>query len=221
MNSKDCLILPSKNPSSECAIVLLHGLGGDAQDVLPFAQALQERFTPARLILPTAPLMAVTLNDGAQMPCWYDVMSLDPPKVNCDQLKSKVTELDGLINELIAEGFVASNLYVIGFSQGGSLALAYGLLQALPLGGIACLSGFLPPCPALTPTPKRAWPLVLMHGRYDDVVPLPYCLHTQKMLASYQPTLKIYDLDHTINDTQLLDDLAAWLLDIRSRRAPG
>ena len=165
--------------------------------------------------------MAVTLNDGAQMPCWYDVMRLDPPEVNCDQLEMKVEELDGLINELRAEGFAASDIYVIGFSQGGSLALAYGLLQALPLGGIACLSGFLPPCPTLTPTPKRAWPLLLMHGRYDEVVPLSSCLRTQKVLASYQPTLKIYDLDHTINDTQLLDDLAAWLRTIRARRTPG
>ena len=219
MKKEDCLILPPKQSSQKCAIVLLHGLGGDAQDVLPFAQALQERFAPARLLLPTAPLMPVTLNAGAQMPCWYDVISLDPPAIHCRQLMRTVEQLRGLINELISEGLETRDIFVIGFSQGGSVALAYGLLHARRLGGIACLAGFLPPCPELTPIPKRAWPLLLMHGRLDEAIPLKYCLQTQDALAAYQPTLKIYDLEHTINDEQLLDDLAGWLLDIRSALA--
>ncbi len=230
MNKTDCLILPPKtaarkaaakakafssvtaaaSPDERICIIFMHGLGADAEDISAAALELQRRIPSALLVLPNAPTMPVTLNGGVTMPSWYDILSLDPPHANCRDIGDVVRSVGELIAELKNEGYAERNIFVTGFSQGGSVALAYGLLAEVPPGGVACIAGFLPPCPELLRQNNNSCPILLMHGVRDETVPFKYCLETRDALRTRQPELKKYDLEHYIGMAEL-EDLSAWI----------
>ena len=54
------------------------------------------------LVLPTAPTMAVTLNNRMLMPAWYDIISLEPLQVDCTGMKDALKNLDQLIQQEIS-----------------------------------------------------------------------------------------------------------------------
>ena len=62
------------------SLVWLHGLGDSAYGFLDVFD--EHKIAPAtcKVILPTAPERAVTLNGGMKMTSWYDIVSLDRPK---------------------------------------------------------------------------------------------------------------------------------------------
>lgn len=55
-----------------------------------------------------------------------------------------VRSLNALVSDEIDGGLLASRVVVGGFSQGGAMSLLTGLSSERALGGIACLSGWLP-----------------------------------------------------------------------------
>src|SRR4051812_47400502 len=82
------------------------------------------------------------------MPAWYnikgnpnDIMNLKQDK---EGLLKSVQQIEKIIGEEINAGISPQKIMVMGHSQGGSVALAVGLLTEYKLVGIVCLSGFLP-----------------------------------------------------------------------------
>src|SRR5262249_58804557 len=63
-------------PAPATAVIWLHGLGADGSDFVPIVPALGLR-TPVRFVFPHAPLRGVTINGGAVMRAWYDVLTLE------------------------------------------------------------------------------------------------------------------------------------------------
>lgn len=55
-----------------------------------------------------------------------------------------VSSLNALIGEEIDEGIPANRIVLGGFSQGGAMSLLTGLTSERKLGGVVCLSGWLP-----------------------------------------------------------------------------
>ena len=100
-----------------------------------------------RVILPTAPIRPVTCNRGKMLTCWYDIITLHrPPEMpldeilalhNQDQMRETVRVMTDLIDaEVKALGGNHSQVFIGGFSQGGSAAMAtYLLYKAGRLGG--------------------------------------------------------------------------------------
>ena len=65
-------------PSAPTATVfILHGLGDTARGWADAVQVYARALPHARFVLPTAPIVPVTLNMGMPMPAWYDIVSLD------------------------------------------------------------------------------------------------------------------------------------------------
>src|SRR4051812_4349930 len=65
-----------ENSKINASVIWLHGLGADGHDFAPVVQQLG--LDNIRFILPHAPLMPVTINNGYQMPAWYDLYGLTP-----------------------------------------------------------------------------------------------------------------------------------------------
>ncbi len=60
------------------SIIWLHGLGADGHDFEPIVPELQlPDNLRLRFVFPHAPMRAVTINGGATMRAWYDILSLD------------------------------------------------------------------------------------------------------------------------------------------------
>ena len=71
----ECVELQT-NPSPTATVLWLHGLGADGYDFVPVVRELQALGAPAaRYVFPHAATMPVTINGGAVMRAWYDILN--------------------------------------------------------------------------------------------------------------------------------------------------
>src|SRR3989344_3825741 len=62
-------------PNPTASLIILHGLGADGSDFVPFCSELTlEEIGPVRFVLPSAPVLRVSLNNGYPMQAWYDIL---------------------------------------------------------------------------------------------------------------------------------------------------
>lgn len=112
------------------ALILLHGRGSGARDILELARHLHvDEFA---LIAPQA-----TNNT------WYPYSFLVPPAKNEPWLSSALALVKELLDEVKAQGIPAENIYFAGFSQGACLTLEFVCRHATRYGGIAAFTGGL------------------------------------------------------------------------------
>ena len=200
------------------SIICLHGLGASGDDLAPLARELN--LPKVRFIFPEAPSIPVTLNQGGLMPAWYDIRGLDfssdlrsdhhGVNQSCDVVKTLIA------NEQASFGISPENIFLMGFSQGGSVALELGLHYGKQLAGIIGLSTL----PAkgrqtfegLTKESKTT-PIFLAHGQQDSVVPYEVGELIRNKLASldYNIAWHDYPMGHTILP-QELSDLQSWIM---------
>lgn len=79
-----------------------------------------------------------------RMPGWFDLSSLDDltdSKYDDEQgLLRSVEAIDGLVKAEIEAGIPENKIVVGGFSQGGAIAMLYGLTTGRGLAGVVGLS---------------------------------------------------------------------------------
>lgn len=100
--------------------------------------SLSDRFLGRR----TAP---VTYNQGQRRPSWFDIANLPP--CNCyDEpgATASVATIENLVTAEVRSGTPPTRIVLIGFSQGGALAMMTALTTLQELGGVASLSGWIP-----------------------------------------------------------------------------
>ena len=168
----DCLELgpPGK---ARATVLLLHGLGANADDLAPLVPYLA--LPGLRFVLPNAPERAVTINGGYWMPAWYDIERLGEAGGENDQ---HVLDASAAVTALVAReaerGIEASRVVLAGFSQGGALALHAGTRSPDALLGIVVLSGY--EVRARTRQEESGangtTPILFCHGREDPTVPM-------------------------------------------------
>ena len=117
---------------------------------------------------------------------------------------------------------------IVGFSQGGALALYTVASSKDTFGGVVAMSGYLPKAGDVVATAAaRQTPVLLCHGDADDVVPVAEAKKTLKALkkrvrhascegggeddgvegkGGFKATLRVYRrLQHNINDNAASD----------------
>lgn len=212
-------IVESNHPTT--AIIWLHGLGADGYDFESIVPQLNLSY-PARFVFPHATVMPVTLNGG--MPCrsWFDIRSLsrfeDEDIAGMNQTESYIRSL---IQAQLDQGIPSNRIILIGFSQGGAMALYTGLRYDQPLGGIVGLSTLLAGSVALETSQSSAnqsTPIFLAHGTYDDVLPLTFALHSRQWLQErqYQVQWHEYAMAHQVQ-LEEINDLSRFLNSVRQK----
>jgi len=128
------------------------------------------------------------------------------------------TYLKSYLESIVQQGISSSRLILMGFSQGGALALYTGLRWNRPLAGIGGLSTYLPLLPTQLQKEKKqaaTLPILLAHGWMDAVV--PYALGqqalTQLQAQGYAPTWHPYPMDHSVCLTEL-EEIGKWIRQI-------
>ena len=177
----DLLCQPSA--PARARLVLLHGWGADAGDLMPLGQALAEAIaTPLELVALQAPQLQ-TQGSGRQ---WYGLFPADWAAV-----PAAVEALKERIHNLSSEGIPLEATVLLGFSQGGAMAVAAGC--DLPLAGLIACSAYPHPnwqAPVIRP------PVLLLHGRHDDVVPHSAALALNNDLSQSNQTCDVFSFDN-------------------------
>lgn len=198
------------------SVIWLHGLGADGHDFEPVVPELVDPAWPAlRFVFPHAPVRPVTINMGMPMRAWYDIraLSLDE-RADEAGLRASIAQVEALIAAEAAAGIPAERVFVVGFSQGGVLALQAGLRHRQRLAGIVGLSCYLPLAEALQAecaAENRDTPILLMHGTQDPVVPLALGSHARDTLKGWGHAVDwhTYPMPHSLCLEQIVE-LRRW-----------
>ena len=201
-----------KNDAAHSALIMLHGLGSNAKNWRDFALALNLPET-VEIILPQAPLRAVTIADGMEIPAWFDIYDRGE-SIPEDQVGIMTAQqnIQVLVDDLQGRGIHPGNIVIGGFSQGGALALHYACHCRETLAGVMALSSYLPLRHTFAQTPLQKIPVFMSHGKHDDVIPIRYAQMSHDILKQHGFTISwhTYPLGHTLNE-QVIKDIGDWL----------
>jgi phospholipase/carboxylesterase len=205
-------------PQPKTSIIVLHGLGADGNDFVPFAQEIDLRAVgPVRWVFPHAPVMPVTINGGHRMRAWYDVLHSADLRQRQDEagLRASLTHIEEIIARENERGSVPGRVVLAGFSQGCAMALLTGLRHKERLAGIVGMSGYLPL--AETTSAERSdasqlTPIFLAHGVMDPVIPVDAGAMSRDALRAlgYDVEWHEYPMPHSVCPEEV-SDLAVWL----------
>ena len=125
-------IIKDGKPAGEAkkAIVMLHGRGGSAEDIIGLKRVLN--ISEMAIYAPNA-----TNNS------WYPYSFMAPADQNQPALDSALNVVDEVVKQIEADGITADNIYFSGFSQGACLTLEYTTRNAKQYGGIIVFTGGL------------------------------------------------------------------------------
>jgi phospholipase/carboxylesterase len=150
---------PAKEPGAP-TLLLLHGTGGDENDLLPLGRMLDER---AALLSPRGKV----LENG--MPRFFRRLSMGV--FDEEDLVNRTHELASFVEEAASEyGLDPKRLFAVGFSNGANIAASLLLLHPGLLAGAVLLRAMTPfeleTLPDLSDTP-----VYLAAGRSDQMIP--------------------------------------------------
>jgi phospholipase/carboxylesterase len=188
---------PTPERSPRHLFVFLHGCGATAQSMIPIAFRFQARFPSAALVVPSG------FNPDARggvAQDWYPTRGL-----NCDNHRERVASVLPDVEDLVRReqthfGVGASRTVLIGFSQGGTVALEAVKMAGLA-GAVVAFSSRYARLPARDM--RISSRIHLVHGAYDSVVSRVYAERAARVLAGLHVpvTLDIVDdLGHALSN---------------------
>jgi len=197
------------------SIILLHGLGADGHDFEPIVNELKLNKS-IRFIFPHAPSIPISINNGMNMPAWYDIKSTQiDMQQDEDGLRQSEKSLITLIENELKRGIKSENIILAGFSQGGAVALHTALRYSKPLAGVMGLSTYLPLAEKVAnemSDVNKNIPVFLAHGVHDPIIPLQLALDSRTHLEklNYPAELKQYEMEHSVCQ-QEIDAMSDWI----------
>jgi phospholipase/carboxylesterase len=164
-----------------------------------------------RFILPHAPEMPVTRNNGYVMPAWYDIYGITPiSKEDASGIQASQQYIDALIENEINRGIASERIVLAGFSQGGAIALHTALRQPNKLAAVLALSTYLPLQATFNKevNPANAQtPIFMAHGIFDDIISLEMAKASAELLSnhSYPVQWHEYNMAHSLSNEEIAD----------------
>jgi len=153
----ELLLLNSESATNR--LVLLHGWGADANDLVPvgklLTEGLKDRFEIVSLSAPQPHPSGL----GRQ---WYPLYPHE-----WEQVPNAVLDLERRLRNLCFKHIPLNKTLLLGFSQGGAMALE--VATRIKFEGVFALSSY--PHPDWKPY-KDMPPIFLCHGNMDQIVPV-------------------------------------------------
>lgn len=185
------LMAGPKPEDARAALILLHGRGASAQDILSLSAFLSQ---PGLTCL--AP--------QAEGSTWYPNRFLAPLEQNEPYLSGALAVIETMIQDLMTRQLPAEKIFIGGFSQGACLASEYVIRNPNRYGGLLIFSGgYIGPLdmPRAPEGNLKSTPAFLGCSDSDPHIPLQRVQETTSLLQAMgaQVTERIYpNMGHTI-----------------------
>ena len=166
------IIKPEKDKEIKNAIILLHGYGGDGNDISTLSLNWKRHLPNTIFICPNGHERCPINPSGYQ---WFDLSKDDPEYILEQSLKAE-NKIDQFLSEIKKE-FNLDNkkICLSGFSQGSMMSINLGLTSDQEYNCIIGFSGKIINQENLKSRKKVSTSTLLIHGDSDQVVP-PNCL---------------------------------------------
>jgi phospholipase/carboxylesterase len=189
----EIISVPASTDQPVGAIALLHGWGAnhhDLGDLAPYFNLPEYQF-----LFPNG-IFEHEFSDTGKM--WY---SFTGAGRLTDRSVAELATSRKVLSEWIKSlpnttGIPLDRTWIAGFSQGGAMTLDIGL--DLPVAGLIVLSGYLHP-DQVKPL-QAAPPVLIAHGRQDDVVPIAAARNSRDVLTQWGVDVQYqeFDMGHSI-----------------------
>jgi phospholipase/carboxylesterase len=198
---------PKVKSETKKAIILLHGVGSNEQDLFSVANQLPEDF----III--SPRGQFTLDAGRY--AWYQVdFSTGKPVFNAQQELSSRDVVKKFIGQ-VKQKYNLDEVYLGGFSQGAIMSYSIGLTYPTEVKGIISLSGRL--LDEVRPLINKSDDMLqlrvfIAHGIQDNTLQIQYARDAKSFIEGLEVPLTYheYQMGHQING-DVLNDLKSWL----------
>ncbi|MFC1659281.1 alpha/beta hydrolase [Pseudomonadota bacterium] len=181
-------------------VVLLHGYGSNAEDLISLAPEFAEVLPDAHFISPNAPFEF----EGG-LPNTYQWFSLH--NVTIEEIEKQVILANEILGNFLDEqlarfGLKDENLILIGFSQGAMISMYHSLRREEEILGVLGYSGKLLGIDDMDSKVHSKPRMCLIHGTEDSLVPFESLGEAELVLGKYGVKIEahsIVGLDHGIN----------------------
>lgn len=185
-------------------VVLLHGRGADRTDLFSLRQFLPRTWA---VVAPDAPFPAAPWGYGAGR-AWYRYLGGTTPEPA--SFAESIDAVEQLLKDLPSTlGREPGTIALGGFSQGGTVSLAFALTHPDLVLHVLNFSGFLADHPAVTASREsvRNARIFWGHGTGDPAIPFAFATAGRDALRAAGADLQTrdYDMGHSISPEEIAD----------------
>ena len=196
MHQKEIITAGKKITEAKKALIMLHGRGASAEDILQLKSYLNvEEFA--------------ILAPQATNSTWYPYSFLAPRDQNEPWLSSAINLITDLVGDINTAGIPKDHIYFLGFSQGACLTLEYVARNAGKWGGAAAFTGGLigdKIYPETYSGDFQGTPIFIGTSNPDPHVPVERVKETTSLLTKMNASVteKVYqNMGHTISEDEI------------------
>lgn len=159
---------PASGGAAKNMVVMLHGLGSDANDLISIAPEWAGELPDTLFVSPNAPFPCDMAPYGFQ---WFSLQERTPEKILAG-VETAMPILNAFIDQQLEKNSMTDGqLAVVGFSQGTMMALHTMPRRAKPCACVVGYSGALVDPEGLKDVENLVkMPILAVHGDADDVV---------------------------------------------------
>tara|TARA_Y100001958_G_scaffold156539_1_gene149434 strand:+ start:1461 stop:2123 length:663 start_codon:yes stop_codon:yes gene_type:complete len=173
------IIEPDNTEKIDSAVILLHGYGGDGEDISMLTLNWKRFLTNTIFLCPNGHQKCEISPSGFQ---WFD-LSVDDENYIINKSKEAEIILNKFIDEVkIKYHIPTSRIILSGFSQGCMIAINLGLINKEKFNCVIGFSGKIINPQDLESRKKNAPNVLLVHGDADEVVPVSNILEAKDFL---------------------------------------
>jgi len=173
----ESIIVARPEGQAQQLMLLLHGVGSDAQNLVPLGKVLAAEFPQAFIVSIAAPLPSGT-GGGRQ---WFSVEGISE--------ENRPSRIEAAMPAFLAEvakwqkeaGVATDAVALVGFSQGGIMALEATRDRPAVAGRVVSIAGRFA---ALPETANAGTTLHMFHGKADPVIPYGFTVEAAKHLVA-------------------------------------
>lgn len=165
------------------AILLMHGMGSNENDLLSIVESLKNDF------------YIISLRGPIAQPPGYAFFTIE--RIGYPQPESFIhilNEIQKFIEEAVNEYPIDEDkIYLAGFSQGAILSQSLAALMGNKLAGIVALSGYLPNLIGeMEKAPMNRVKVLLTHGEQDQVIPFSWSKESKEFFEANGAKVQYY-----------------------------
>tara|TARA_B100000989_G_scaffold200070_1_gene151210 strand:+ start:289 stop:942 length:654 start_codon:yes stop_codon:yes gene_type:complete len=192
------IIKPEASAEIENAIILLHGYGGDGEDISVLTLNWKRHLPNTVFICPNGPERCTINPSGFQ---WFDLTKDDPKYILQESIEAE-KKLNQFIDEVRDKFYLEKNkICLSGFSQGCMMSINLGLTSNQEYNCIVGFSGKIIDQEDLKMRRKVSTKTLLIHGDSDQVVSPNFLLEAKDFFMRNNISIEthlIKNCDHHI-----------------------